>query len=115
MPLDICLLFAILACVYVLSTIESLSIQNPGTPRDTRYRVPSFKNIPQTRYTPYYMIDDVCDTVKTHVPQRVVVDRLQNISTYGYTPNRYLDETRFIRVEDTKEPLPVSPDFFMYL
>lgn len=34
----------------------------------------------------------------------------RTIQPFGYTPNEYLDQTRFIF---TKEPLPTNPDFFM--
>jgi len=35
----------------------------------------------------------------------------KTLQPFGYSPNKYIDQTRFVF---TKEPLPTDPDFFMY-
>ena len=119
MSIDIYLALAILGCFYIYSTIESLDIQNPHGPRDTRYREPHFKSIPQKQYIPYLALggEDEChvDTPTTPMSRGVKQEMTHRLSSYGYTPSLYLDETRFVRVEDSLEPLPVSSDFFMHL
>ena len=122
MSIDIYLALAILGCFYIYSTIESLDIQNPHDPRDTRYREPHFKSIPQKQYVPFLSLgsEDECHVDiptgdRTPMSHGVKPNITQRISSYGYTPSLYVDETRFVSVEDSKEPLPVSPDFFMHL
>ena len=39
-----------------------------------------------------------------------IKERPKTIQPFGYTPNEYLDKTRFI---ETSEPLPVNSEFLM--
>ena len=57
-----------------------------------------------------------CPSYYEDINKDILVE-YQKISdaAYGYTPNRYLDVTRFVDTTIMKEPLPIEPDFFIHL
>lgn len=55
-----------------------------------------------------------CPTYYEDINRQILQEHLSISETsYAYTPNRYLDITRFVDYRKLKEPLPVNPDFFM--
>ena len=59
---------------------------------------------------------EACPTYYEDINHQILRgERSTTESEYAYTPNRYLDITRFVDYDKLKEPLPVNPDFFMNL
>ena len=59
---------------------------------------------------------EACPTYYEDINYQILRGERSTTETeYAYTPNRYLDITRFVDYDKLKEPLPVNPDFFMNL
>jgi len=71
-----------------------------------------YVNIPtnQLHSSNDYNLLSICP--QTYQANMEVLAGKRSIGQYsGYTPNEYLDKTRYVDVSDT-DPLPVNPDFF---
>ena len=69
-----------------------------------------------SNYTNYVDYQQKFEDMKVNCPSQYngnyqkVIQHPRTLQPFGYTPNEYLDKTRFII---TDKPLPTNPDFFI--
>ena len=120
--------YVLLAILIVICLFQNAEpFQNKSSPKEDLKPTQDKPDKPRTRHeqVPYVQRHYVglkepldsrlkCPTYYEDINKDILVE-YQKISeaAYGYTPNRYLDVTRFLDFSKLKEPLPINPDFFI--
>ena len=94
-------------CISTKGKVEAFTDKRPLTPPS--YVSRDFVDIsepPNDR--------EKCPSYYEDINRQILEEHMSISETaYAYTPNHYLDITRFVDYNKIKEPLPVNPDFFM--